>query len=383
MFRRKRYQFGWLELRRRRNGPSVWLWRYRSSGPKDGRDLDKEAMIVGDIKQYPRKADAWKAAEALRLSINQPKPADQITFGAVVGRYLQEQLPDRGSTASRYRSWIKNHIQPKWADVPLSTLKPLAVEEWIKTLKLAPKSKGHIRSIMHLMFEWAMRWELLPMERNPMSLVKVKGSSKRQREPRALTIAEFQLLVSHLKEPFRTMCIVAVCLGLRVSELFGLQWGDFDWDNLRVKIQRSWVYGNAGAVKTVYSEKWIPLDPSLAEVLLQYKERVSVENVLGKCPWVFANPLTGRPRWPSRIVENHFLPAGVATGIGRVGWHTFRHTYATMLGTFGVDLKVQQELLRHADIRTTMNIYTHAVPVALREANSKVVKMVLSERKTA
>jgi integrase len=255
-------------------------------------------MIVGDIEQYPRKADAWKAAEALRLSINQPKPADQITFGAVMGRHLQAQLPDRGSTASRYRSWIKNHIQPKWADVPLSALKPLAVEEWNKALKLVPKSKGNIRSIMHLMFEWAMRWELLPMERNPMSLVKVKGSSKRQREPRALTIAEFQLLISHLKEPFRTMCVVAVCLGLRVSELFGLQWGDFDWDNLRVKIQRSWVYGNAGAVKTVYSEKWMPLDPSLAEVLLQHKERISVENLLGECQWVFANPLTARPRWP-------------------------------------------------------------------------------------
>jgi hypothetical protein len=42
-----------------------------------------------------------------------------------------------------------------------------------------------------------------------------------------------------------------------------------------------------------------------------------------------------------------------------------------------VDLKVQQELLRHADIRTTMNIYTHAVPAALREANSKVVRLLL------
>ena len=42
-----------------------------------------------------------------------------------------------------------------------------------------------------------------------------------------------------------------------------------------------------------------------------------------------------------------------------------------------MDLKVQQELLRHADIRTTMNIYTHAVPAALREANSKVVRLVL------
>jgi len=64
-------------------------------------------------------------------------------------------------------------------------------------------------------------------------------------------------------------------------------------------------------------------------------------------------------------------------GLGRIGWHTFRHSHSSLLHALGVDLKVQQELLRHADIRTTMNIYTHAVPAALREANSKVVNLVL------
>jgi integrase len=61
----------------------------------------------------------------------------------------------------------------------------------------------------------------------------------------------------------------------------------------------------------------------------------------------------------------------------------FRHTYSTLLHAYGTDMKVQQELLRHSDIRTTMNIYTHTVSPALREANSKVVRMVLPERKTA
>jgi integrase len=64
-------------------------------------------------------------------------------------------------------------------------------------------------------------------------------------------------------------------------------------------------------------------------------------------------------------------------GIGRIGWHTFRHSHSSLLHALGVDLKVQQELLRHADIRTTMNIYTHTVPAALRKANSKVVRLVL------
>jgi integrase len=52
-----------------------------------------------------------------------------------------------------------------------------------------------------------------------------------------------------------------------------------------------------------------------------------------------------------------------------------------LLRSLRVDLKVQQELLRHADIRTTMNIYTQAMPDAMRRANSRVVEMVLRERK--
>jgi hypothetical protein len=50
-----------------------------------------------------------------------------------------------------------------------------------------------------------------------------------------------------------------------------------------------------------------------------------------------------------------------------------------MLRSAGTDIKVQQELLRHANIQTTMNIYTQAVPDQKRAANSKVVEMVLSD----
>jgi integrase len=81
------------------------------------------------------------------------------------------------------------------------------------------------------------------------------------------------------------------------------------------------------------------------------------------------------------IQRDHLLPAGLRAGLGLLGWHSFRHSYSTLLRSLQVDLKVQQELLRHSDIRTTMNIYTQAVPDAMREANSKVVEMVLPMRK--
>ncbi|MBI3405098.1 MAG: tyrosine-type recombinase/integrase [Acidobacteria bacterium] len=69
--------------------------------------------------------------------------------------------------------------------------------------------------------------------------------------------------------------------------------------------------------------------------------------------------------------------------MGRIGWHTFRHSYSTLLNEQGTDLKVQQALLRHADYRTTMNMYARAVPDRLRQANSKVVNILIPRRKTA
>src|ERR1035441_8330797 len=88
-----------------------------------------------------------------------------------------------------YKSYLKNHIRPRWSDVPIDAVKSIAVEDWLKRLPLAPKSRSHVRSIMHLLFECAQRWELT--EKNPISLVRVKGGSKRLETPRALSPEEF------------------------------------------------------------------------------------------------------------------------------------------------------------------------------------------------
>ena len=60
-----------------------------------------------------------------------------------------------------------------------------------------------------------------------------------------------------------------------------------------------------------------------------------------------------------------------------IGWHTFRHTYRSWLDETGAPMKVQQELMRHASIQTTMNVYGQAMSSSKREANGKVVEMVL------
>ncbi|MGC1414480.1 MAG: site-specific integrase [Candidatus Acidiferrum sp.] len=182
-------------------------------------------------------------------------------------------------------------------------------------------------------------------------------------------------LLETLKEPYRTMALVALFLGPRVSEIAGLKWIDVDWDRSTISIARSWVIGEVADTKTGGSAKPLPMDPDLAVVLKEHRERTKEYDY----PWMFVNPATGNPYRPSKIRENRIVPAGIAAGLARAGGHTFRHTYSSLLREHEVDIKVQQALLRHADIRTTMNIQTQAVPRAVREADRIVVKNILGK----
>ncbi|HXK03745.1 MAG TPA: site-specific integrase, partial [Verrucomicrobiae bacterium] len=94
---------------------------------------------------------------------------------------------------------------------------------------------------MHTIFQCAERWELI--DKNPIKLVRVKGGTKRLKTPRVLTPAEFNSLLPFLREPYRTMVLVAGCLGLRVSEIVAWKWDDFDFDDLTLLVQRSIVHG--------------------------------------------------------------------------------------------------------------------------------------------
>jgi len=348
--------------------------RYREKIPGD--TAVHKSMIVGTVEQYPTESNARRAAQVLLLRINAENPnAGVATLGAVLDRYLAEELPERHSTARGYQCWLKNHIRPKWGEYSIDQIKPLAVEQWLKGLDLAPKSKGHLKNQMRILFNCAMRWELLPYQANPMGLVRVRDTSKRVRVPAVLTIEQFQQVLLHIPEPYRTMCVVAGCLGLRISEVLGLQWCDFDWEKHQVQIRRSWVYAHIGEPKTENSKRPMPLDLALEKFLRDHRHRLPP--TLQESEWVFPSKRTGMPSHPWSAARRWLLRAGEKTGVGRLGWHAFRHTYSTLLNEYGTDVKVQQELLRHADIRTTMNIYTRAVPERLREANSKVVRLLL------
>jgi integrase len=120
--------------------------------------------------------------------------------------------------------------------------------------------------------------------------------------------------------------------------------------------------------KTEASEGVLPLDSDLAEMLLAHKAGSTYGS---DSDFVFAGD-SGNPRWPETMLVDYIKPAARKAGIGSFGWHTFRHTYSTLLHVLGTASAVQKELLRHANVQTTLNVYTQAVTTEKRKAASKI-----------
>jgi integrase len=150
-------------------------------------------------------------------------------------------------------------------------------------------------------------------------------------------------------------------------------------------VNRSVVEMIAGEVKTEASKTAVPLDDFMIEELLAW---YNITPYKKPEHWVFASdsPRAGakrgkQPYWPSTIMRHFIQPVAKKLGIGNISWHTFRHTYSTLLGANGEDPKVVQELLRHSSIKVTMDIYTQAVTATKRQAQSRVVEMIVPKKR--
>jgi integrase len=219
MFCRLRYQFGSLQLKTREKEDPIWELRYYEPGPP------RRRITVGILAEYPNESAVRKTGKMqallMKINVDERTPNGNLTLGALIARYEEEEMPERYSTRAAYRPNLDVHIKPRWADTPLASIKAVAVEQWLGGLPLAPKTKAHIRGLMHVLFQSAARWELL--DRNPISHVRVKGGTKRLQRPRILEPGEFSALVSYSPDPYRTMFLIAGCLDLRCSEIVGLQ----------------------------------------------------------------------------------------------------------------------------------------------------------------
>src|SRR5436853_4790689 len=104
---------------------------------------------------------------------------------------------------------------------------------------------------------------------------------------------------------------------------------------------------------------------------------------IAPCDWMFASPIQlGRLPWSYDQIWRVYQKAAKAAGIGGLGTHSLRHSYRSWLDSVGTPVGVQQKLMRHADIRTTMNVYGDAATDEMAQAHSKVVGLALNGAQT-
>ena len=121
---------------------------------------------------------------------------------------------------------------------------------------------------------------LLDISRNPISLVQNIGATRRVRKARSLTAEQFHALLKELHEPFATMALLSVCLGLRISEALALRWADVDWQGSRLCVQRGIVEQIVADVKTEGSARTFNLT---GEMLERLKSTQAAILFFGRC----------------------------------------------------------------------------------------------------
>jgi integrase len=169
---------------------------------------------------------------------------------------------------------------------------------------------------------------------------------------------------------------VAVCFGLRVSELLALKWSDVDRLNHTLNIERRIVAQVVDEVKTDGSRRTMPFAPELLEMLKEWRHDTPFP---GENEWICASPVQlGRLPYTDSGFWRELQRAGKEAKIGGLGTHTFRHTYRSWLDAVGTTVGVQQKMMRHADVRTTMNICGDVVTDEMVTAQRRVVGMALS-----
>ena len=368
-----RFQQGSLFKLERKRRPDVWVFRWYES--TSGKRRYKK-QIIGTVTELRNRGEAEKAIIALRSSINAEIGTPKSVCDLAAHYRKHELTTERKafSTIESHRVLFRRHIEPRWGHFQLGAVRTMQVEEWVHSLSLAPSSKAKLKSILSTLYNHAIRYEWLTF--NPIS--RVRTSSKRLRDKDILTPEEFQHLAEQLSVRDRAMVLLAGSTGLRRSEMIALTWSDLDTRTMEVTVLRSCVRNRFGNTKTESSRRPVPLHPIVLNALLDWRTESPYAT---DADFLFPSiRLKGdKPLSPDSLLEKNIRPALVRAGIvgKQIGWHSFRHSLATNLRALGVDIKVAQELLRHASSRTTLDIYTRAVSQQKRDANSKVVEMML------
>ena len=376
--RAKRYQRGSLTIWKRKRLPDGWMYRYYSE--QNDRRVYKRKFI-GTVIEFPKRKDAEKAIAQLRVDINEGAQSAPLNIEQLVIHYKQHELPRKAyATIVSYTDFLDDRIVPKWGGFPLSAIKSIEVEKWLEGLKkrkdgksVSPATQSKIRNVMSAVFAHAIRYGWA--SHNPIRAV--RASSKRLSDPQFLSPEELQAVLLMLRQRERALVYLDSSTGLRRGELFELRWGDLDFQACIADVKRSIFRNVVGNTKTLGSRKPVPLHPVVLEELEKWRAETLYR---ADSDYIFASVQKNgaQPLQPGTLFKRHIRPALEKLGVNkRITWHSFRHGFANMLRQMKVDVKVTQELLRHANPRITLEFYQQAVTDEKREAQELALRGLL------
>jgi len=390
---RTRYQEGSLRLESRKRG-KVWRLRFRITRA-DGNRVE-HAIVIGTQKELPTRAAAREFVKSLYLPINHPAPNSNgrpVTFSDIAGHYIQEELsedqnqasaPKAYSTTATYRRYLRKWVLPRWGDQVALMIAPLDLENWLKELGrksgLENQTRSKIRQVIGLVYKHAQRVGFLPRTEQANPIRFVRQSTASNFDPIILTPAQAFAIINQLGLMLRTLVLVTAATALRISEILALQWRDIDVENQCIYVRRAYVYGRFGKPKSKASKRPVPLHPLLAAHLLNWRRETPYRKEEDLVFPSFKLKGTKPPR-ANMLLSDHLRPAAMKVGVvappRAFGFHTFRRTLASVLVANNYDPKLVQELLRHSNIKTTLDVYAQAITPAKLEAQGAFLNQLL------
>jgi integrase len=280
------------------------------------------------------------------------------------------------STKTLYAGLARTHIiGSRLGSMTLDRIKPGHVEAWVVQVRdkgRAPSTVRQVYTILRAILDTAVRDGLLA--RNPVAAV--KRPKVTATEAAFLTPAQVRALLAAAQgSRYAPLFALLVNTGLRRGEALALHWKDVDLETGLLKVRGTLARVDGELVvtdtKTEKSRRAVPLSPAAVGILREVRQRQREERLRAgskwvRTPYVFTTEF-GEPCDPRNALRALKTAAATASLPG-VGLHTLRHSAASVMLTNGVPLKVVSDVLGHASIAITGDVYGHVSPEVSRGA---------------
>lgn len=363
---RSKRQYGSGCLLKRGRGWAI-RWREMEIAPDGTR---RKALRYEALGEVTRKQASDTLAQRVAAAGNgSTLTRSRVAFRTLVAEWQAHVLPMyKHSTQKNHRHIVEKHLLPRFGDTAVADITRQEVQAYVAHLVsngYAPRTTDHIHDVLSAVLRTAVTWGHLTD--NPARNVDLPALVN-VRLKWALTIPQAAALLAELPPLPRTMVGLALVSGLRRGELFALRWRDFDERAQSLTVREAVYDGTFSTPKTAAGIRQIPLSDAAVKLIVDWRARVthSEPDSLLFSTW------SGKPISPNNVVRGWIAPACDTLGLTRVSWLTLRRTYSSWAHEKGVPGKVIAQLMGHAKVDTTLNVYTQVVDGALRRAAEAV-----------